>query len=113
PRSGGRRHKGVDLTAVHGTPLVAIESGVIIRTSSHYQGGLGVYLRGNTGDVYYYAHMNGFASGIRGGVRVGKGQVLGGVGSTGNAKTPHLHLGWQPGGGGLVNPYTLMVKLCR
>jgi murein DD-endopeptidase MepM/ murein hydrolase activator NlpD len=44
---------------------------------------------------------------------VSLGQVIGYVGSTGNAGVPHLHIGYQPGGGPLTNPYQLMVKLCR
>jgi murein DD-endopeptidase MepM/ murein hydrolase activator NlpD len=114
PRSGGRSHHGVDMIAPRGTPLVAIEVGTITSTGFHYAGGNGLYLRGDSGDIYYYAHMDGYAGGIGAGVRVNKGQTIGYVGDTGNATgTPHLHLGYQPGGGPLTNPYQLMVKLCR
>jgi murein DD-endopeptidase MepM/ murein hydrolase activator NlpD len=113
PRSGGRRHTGLDMVAATGTPLVAIESGRIWSPNWHYLGGIGLYLRADSGDVYYYAHMSGYGPGIGDGVRVGAGQIVGYVGATGNAATAHLHLGYQPGGGPLTNPYQLMVQLCR
>jgi len=113
PRPGGRRHHGVDMVAARGTPLVAVETGTIFSPNWHWAGGIGLYLRGDTGDIYYYAHMNGYGPGIAEGVRVGRGQTVGYVGSTGNSSVPHLHLGYQPGGGPLTNPYQLMVKLCR
>ncbi|MEE8498413.1 MAG: peptidoglycan DD-metalloendopeptidase family protein [Acidimicrobiia bacterium] len=113
PRSGGRTHKGVDMTAAIGTPLVAVESGYIWSPNWHWAGGNGVYVRGDSGDIYYYAHMKGYAPGLYDGMRVGAGQLVGYVGNTGNSSVPHLHLGWQPGGGPLTNPYQLMVKLCR
>jgi len=90
PRSGGRQHHGLDMIAPTGTPLVAIESGYIWSMSFHYLGGNGIYVKGNSGDIYYYAHLDSYASGMA-----------------------HLHLGYQPGGGALTNPYQLMVKLCR
>jgi murein DD-endopeptidase MepM/ murein hydrolase activator NlpD len=113
PRPGGRSHTGVDMVAPLGVPLVAIESGYIWSPNWHYAGGNGLYLRGDSGDVYYYAHLAGYADGIQGGTRVSVGQVIGYNGDTGNAAVPHLHLGYQPGGGRLTNPYQLMVKLCR
>ena len=113
PRPGGRQHHGLDMVAAMGTPLVAVETGVVYGTGWHYLGGINLYLRGDSGDVYYYAHMQGFAGGIGDGVRVNKGQTVGYVGDTGNAGVPHLHLGYQPGGGPLTNPYQLMVRLCR
>lgn len=113
-RPGGRQHHGVDMVAARGTPLVAIESGYIWSMSYHYAGGNGLYIKGNSGDIYYYAHLDGYAPGIATGVSVSVGELVGYVGDTGNATgTPHLHLGYQPGGGPLTNPYQLMVKLCR
>ncbi len=92
---------------------MAIENGTIWSPNWHWAGGNGLYLKGDSGDVYYYAHLQGYAGGIVDGVRVGVGQVIGYNGNSGNAATPHLHLGYQPGGGPLTNPYQLMVKLCR
>jgi murein DD-endopeptidase MepM/ murein hydrolase activator NlpD len=115
PRSGGRSHKGVDMIAARGTPLVAIESGVIERTSNSSLGGISLYLRGGSGDRYYYAHLDGIASGISGGVSVSVGDVVGYNGSTGNAPSwlPHLHFQWAPAGSDWVNPYPLVADLCR
>jgi len=112
PRPGGRGHAGVDMMASTGTRLVAIETGIIWSPNWHYAGGNGLYLVGESGDKWYYAHMNGYASGIRDGTRVVAGQLVGYVGMTGNASTPHLHLGWQPGGGAYANPYPVVAALC-
>ncbi len=115
PRSGGRTHKGVDMSASRGTPLVAMETGRIYRLSNSTLGGLSVYLLGNSGDMYYYAHMNSWADGLAGGQTVSAGDLLGTVGTTGNSPSwlPHLHLGWQPGGGDWANPYPMVNDLCR
>ena len=112
PRPGGRGHAGVDLMAPTGTPLVAIETGTIWSPNWHYAGGYGLYILGASGDKWYYAHLNGYAPGIRDGTPVVAGQLVGYVGSTGNASTPHLHLGWQPGGGAYANPYPVVEVLC-
>jgi murein DD-endopeptidase MepM/ murein hydrolase activator NlpD len=115
PRSGGRTHKGVDMSASLGTPLVAMETGRIYRLSNSTLGGLTVYLLGNSGDIYYYAHMDSWADGLAGGQKVSAGDLLGTVGTTGNSPSwlPHLHLGWQPDGGNWANPYPLVNDLCR
>jgi len=112
PRPGGRTHTGVDMMAATGTPLVAIESGVIWSPNWHYAGGIGLYIKGDSGDMFYYAHMNGYAPGIEGGVRVTAGQLVGYVGATGNAATPHLHLGYLPGGAYYDNPYPIVAAIC-
>lgn len=120
-RPWGRSHKGEDLHAQRGTPLVAIESGTILQSGWHWSGGFGVYLEGYwSGDVYYYAHMTWSAPGIRPGAVVEVGDLLGWVGSTGNADSPHLHLGWIPDNpgrwvdlDGLADPYPLLAGLCR
>ncbi len=111
PRPGGRLHHGTDIVAARGTPVVAVESGVVY-FNWHWEGGIGLYIYGDSGDVYYYAHLDSYA-GTGDGARVSLGQVVGYVGSTGNASVPHLHIGYQPGGGPLTNPYQLMVNLCR
>jgi len=114
PRSGGRSHRGVDMMAARGTPLVAIESGSVLRLSNSSLGGITLYLKGDSGDVYYYAHMDGYASGISKGMALSVGQLIGYVGSTGNASysAPHLHFELHPGGGGAVNPTPLVRSLC-
>ena len=112
PRSGGRSHKGVDMVAARGVPIVAIESGVVERTSNSSLGGLSVYFRGNSGDRYYYAHLDSLA--VSGGESMSVGGLLGTNGSTGNAPDwlPHVHFQWAPGGGNWVNPYPLVAELC-
>jgi septal ring factor EnvC (AmiA/AmiB activator) len=114
PRSGGRTHKGVDMLASRGTPIVAIEDGRISRLSTSSLGGITIYFTGNSGDYYYYAHLDSYASGISGGMRVSAGTVLGYNGSSGNAPAhiPHLHFQWAPGGGSWANPYPLVRPLC-
>ncbi len=115
PRPGGREHHGTDLMAAEGTPLVAIENGSVWSMGYNYLGGNGIYIRGDSGDVYYYAHLQRYYPGIQTGMRVSVNQYIGYVGHTGDATAPHLHLGWYPGGyaNGIKNPYPLVVKLCR
>lgn len=111
PRSGGRTHKGVDMMASTGTPLVAMDSGSI-RINWHYAGGRQVYVYADNGYFYYYAHLSAYPSGLANGQRVSKGQVIGYVGSTGNASVPHLHLGMGPSSGVYVNPYPTVRAVC-
>lgn len=114
PRSGGRTHKGVDMIAVRNAPLVAIESGVVTRTSSSSLGGLSIYLAGSSGSRYYYAHLESFAAGVSGGLVVSVGDTIGFNGSSGNAPDylPHLHFQYAPPGSDWINPYPLVKALC-
>jgi murein DD-endopeptidase MepM/ murein hydrolase activator NlpD len=120
-RPWGRTHRGEDVHADYGTPLVAVESGTVLQAGWHWQGGFGVWLEGHySGSVYYYAHLSGIVPGVRPGARVEVGSLLGWVGSTGNATSPHLHFGWIPEGPerwldleGLTDPYPLLAGLCR
>jgi murein DD-endopeptidase MepM/ murein hydrolase activator NlpD len=114
PRSGGRRHQGVDMIAARGTPVVALESGVVRRMRNGGLGGITVWLRADSGDEYYYAHLDAWAPGLSVGDRLPAGGALGTVGNTGNARytIPHLHFEYHPGGGAAVNPYPLTARLC-
>ena len=92
-----------------------MESGAIYRLSNSTLGGISIYLIGNSGDLYYYAHMDAWAEGLAGGQKVAAGDPLGIVGTTGNSPSwaPHLHLGWKPGNGDWANPYPMVNDLCR
>ena len=93
PRSGGRRHRGVDLMAPLESPVRAVRSGIVVQVSSHR--GLGRYVElEHRGEVHtLYAHLSTVQ--VEPGDRVRQGQVVGRVGKTGNARhawiTPHLH----------------------
>lgn len=113
PRSGGRTHKGVDMIAARGTPIVAIYSGRIRRFSNSSLGGLSIYFVSDAGDLFYYAHLDGFAD-VSAGHHLAQGTVIGYNGSSGNAPSwlPHLHFEFHPGGGSAINPYPLVKSLC-
>jgi peptidoglycan LD-endopeptidase LytH len=113
PRSGGRSHKGVDMIAARGTPIVSIFSGKIKRFSTSSLGGKSIYFVSDAGDMYYYAHLDDFAD-VGAGQQVSAGTVIGYNGSSGNAPDylPHLHFEYHPGGGSAVNPYSLVRSLC-
>ena len=100
------------MMAAHGTPNVAVVSGTF-KTHHSRLGGLSIYLKGDDGHTYYYAHLSSIS--VTDGQRVKAGDVIGAVGNTGNAITTPPHLHWQvhPGGGAPVNPYPLAMALCR
>jgi murein DD-endopeptidase MepM/ murein hydrolase activator NlpD len=110
PRSGGRTHKGTDMIAGRGSRIVAMQAGTI-RMNYHSLGGRQVYIYGVDGITYYYAHLSGYAGGLSSGQSVSKGQLVGFVGSTGNATTNVLHLG-MIAGGRYVNPYPTVRPIC-
>lgn len=114
PRSGGRTHQGVDMMADRGTPLVAIEGGTVGRLADGGLGGITVWLIGDSGTEYYYAHLDGWAPGLAQGQRVERADPLGTVGSTGNAPDawPHLHFEIHPDGGEAVNPFPTVDAIC-
>ena len=94
-RGGGSRgHEAVDILAPRHTPVVAVEDGTIAKLFSSKAGGITIYQFDPTEQFcYYYAHLDRYAPGLRDGNRVSKGDVIGYVGTTGNAppNTPHLH----------------------
>lgn len=111
PRSGGRKHKGVDMFARLGEPVYAVQSGTA-RASTNRLGGRSVHLTSDSGHRYYYAHLDRWA--FSGTIRVSQGQVVGYNGSTGNASasSPHVHFEIRPNGGAAVNPYPTVRAAC-
>jgi LysM repeat protein len=106
-RGGGRLHEGVDLISPTGTPVVAVANGQLTRsTTLGARSGNAWWLTTSTGTYFFYAHLSRFASGLSVGSHVHVGDVIGYVGSTGNAVSPHLHFEIHPKGGGPVNPYS-------
>jgi murein DD-endopeptidase MepM/ murein hydrolase activator NlpD len=93
-RRGGLRHEALDILAARGTPVVAVDDGVVSKLFTSVRGGLTVYQFDPAGDYcYYYAHLDRYAEGLVVGQPLRKGQRVGYVGTTGNAppNTPHLH----------------------
>lgn len=110
PRSGGRRHKGTDLMNPRGTDNVAVVSGEM---ESHHSGagGLSVYLHGDDGNTYFYAHLQEVVGPNR---RVAQGEVIGRTGNSGNARgaSPHTHFEIHLGGASAINPYPTIAAHC-
>ena len=117
-RSGGRVHNAIDILAPRGTPVVASVDGTIRKLYNSGAGGVSIYqFDESEANVYYYAHLDGYANGLAEGATVEKGEVIGYVGTTGNAPrgTPHLHFSierlppskewWK---GTAVNPYPIL-----
>ncbi len=93
-RSGGRIHMATDILALRGTPILAAARGRIIMLANGGAGGITIYIADASGRyVHYYAHLMGYAPNVREGLQVREGDVIGFVGTTGNAppNTPHLH----------------------
>lgn len=119
-RGGTRLHGALDILAPRGTPVLAADDGVVRKLFTSVPGGLTVYeFDLEERYCYYYAHLNGYASGLYEGQLLRKGDLVGYVGTTGNAPkdTPHLHFAvsrldpdkkWWTGTP--INPYPLLVK---
>jgi murein DD-endopeptidase MepM/ murein hydrolase activator NlpD len=117
-RSQGRVHDAIDILAPRNTPVLAVEAGRIAKLFVSDKGGLTIYQFDPTETYsYYYAHLEHYAPGLVEGNHVTRGQVLGYVGTSGNAPpdTPHLHFAitllppqknwWQ---GQPINPYPVL-----
>jgi murein DD-endopeptidase MepM/ murein hydrolase activator NlpD len=96
PRSEHRLHKGIDIFARRGTPVVAAADGKVFRVGQNRLGGNVVWVAGGGARLYYYAHLQ--RASVRSGDTVRAGDELGRVGNTGNARTtpPHLHFEIHP-----------------
>lgn len=118
PRSGGRVHQALDIMAPRGTPVLAADDGQVAQLLSSKLGGISLYLYDSSESYcFYYAHLDRYARGLEKGETVRRGDVLGYVGSTGNAPNhaPHLHFSihirneegrcWR---GETVNPYPIL-----
>jgi peptidoglycan LD-endopeptidase LytH len=93
-RSGGRVHEALDIMAPRGTPVVAVQHGVVAKLFESAAGGLTVYQFDPEGRyIFYYAHLDAYAPGLHEGQQLRQGDPLGYVGTTGNApkNAPHLH----------------------
>jgi murein DD-endopeptidase MepM/ murein hydrolase activator NlpD len=94
-RDGGERtHQAVDILAKRGTPVLSADSGTVLRLAKNTLGGITIYATDpEKRFVFYYAHLDRYAAGLYEGKPVAQGEVLGYVGTTGNApkNTPHLH----------------------
>lgn len=112
-RSGGRSHQGTDVMAPFGNEVYAFTSGTV-RLDTNRLGGTVLYLSGDDGHLYYYAHLASFASGLTNGARVEAGQVVASNGNSGNARggAAHVHFEVRPGGGGPINPYPWLRPVC-
>ena len=111
-RAGGRAHKGTDIMNPMRNKVHAIVDGVVSRQSTSSLGGISLYLQGDNGIEYYYAHLDSYASRV--GQRVKAGELVAYNGQTGNARftAPHVHFEVHPGGGTPVNPYPYLRRVC-
>lgn len=106
-RSGGRSHQGIDVGANAGTELYAVRDGRVDNKRSNL-GGNAIWLTTDDGDKFYYAHLDAFVGDDR---EVQAGELIGYVGSTGNAGGPHLHFEVHPGGS-VENPFEHVIEAC-
>jgi murein DD-endopeptidase MepM/ murein hydrolase activator NlpD len=114
---GTHRHEATDIVAACGTPVLAVDDGVVAKLFTSVPGGLTVYHFSADGTwCFYYAHLDAYADGLHEGATLHAGDVIGYVGTTGNAgETPHLHFAifklgaerkwWE---GTPIDPYPLL-----
>ena len=119
----GHLHEAIDILEPRGTPVLAVVSGTVLKLFLSQRGGKTIYQSDELGVYcYYYAHLDEYVSGLRAGTRVKHGDIIGFVGSTGNANpsAPHLHfaifefgpekLWWK---GTAVDPYPGLVAAVK
>lgn len=108
-RSSGRLHEGIDILAPKGTKVFSTTNGLVADLRNNNLGGKVIWILGPNGSWHYYAHLDGHKRGLNVGDYIKKGDLIGYVGNTGNAKhtAPHLHYGiyLNGKGRGAVNPY--------
>ncbi|WP_330969790.1 M23 family metallopeptidase, partial [Lysobacter sp. A3-1-A15] len=117
-RGQSRVHDAIDIMAPRGTPVLAVADGTVEKLFTSAAGGITLYqFEPDSRYVYYYAHLDRYAAGLEEGDTLRRGQVIGYVGSTGNASpdAPHLHFAifllgpekrwWD---GTAINPYPLL-----
>jgi murein DD-endopeptidase MepM/ murein hydrolase activator NlpD len=117
-RGASRRHEAIDILAPRNTPVFAVEDGEIAKLFMSVAGGITIYQFDPEEEyVYYYAHLEKYAEGLKEGDDIKRGQIIGYVGTTGNAPrdTPHLHFAifkttdekrwWQ---GTPIDPYSVL-----
>ena len=111
-RSHGRSHEGIDIMAERGTKVYSATEGLVADLRNNNLGGKVIWILGPSGSWHYYAHLDGHKRGINVGDYVHKGDLIGYVGNTGNARhtAPHLHYGiyLNGKGRGAVNPYSYL-----
>jgi len=112
-RSGGRKHEGIDIFAPEGTPIHAVAGGTIVQGFTNGLGGNVVRIQGDDGRFYYYAHLTpGSTDNLRVGQHVSAGEVIGGVGHTGDAASTPNHLHFQVRQNGQwLNPFDFLTPL--
>jgi peptidoglycan LD-endopeptidase LytH len=110
PRGESRLHEGQDIFAPRGTPILSATDGYVVRIGEQTLGGQTVWVIGNGGRRYYYAHLDAYAPNLEVGDYVTRQTVLGYVGTTGNAEgtRPHLHFGVYTNTGA-IDPLPLMI----
>jgi murein DD-endopeptidase MepM/ murein hydrolase activator NlpD len=117
---GGHRHEAIDILEPRGTPVLAVDDGVIVKKFRSVPGGITIYqFNPDRTLCYYYAHLERYAEPLAEGQRVARGDTIGFVGTSGNAppQTPHLHFAvyvlgperrwWE---GTAIDPYPLLLK---
>jgi murein DD-endopeptidase MepM/ murein hydrolase activator NlpD len=122
-RRPGHRHEAIDIMSPHGTPVLAVAPGTIRKLIRSAAGGITIYQFDETGSrCYYYAHLQRYADGLQEGMRIERGDVIGFVGSTGNASrnAPHLHFSSFEVGpekrwwtGKAINPFAALVEAAK